>query len=84
MTKPHKQGQPNKYFVHDLLAAWQGFLDEGVDLPPLLERHYSSLADLRHVAGKTLPQESLSRANPRAEGSRLRYFRFLEESEITP
>ena len=36
---PHKHGRANKYFVHDLLAAWQGFLDEGVDLPPLLAEH---------------------------------------------
>jgi len=33
-----KHGQSNKYFTHDLLAAWQSFLDEGVDLPPLLPR----------------------------------------------
>jgi len=33
---PHKHGQAKKYLVHDLLAAWQGYLDEGVDLPPLL------------------------------------------------
>jgi len=32
---PHKHGRAKKYFVHDLLAAWQGFLDEGVDLPLL-------------------------------------------------
>jgi hypothetical protein len=31
-----KSGQSNKYFVHDLLKAWQGFLDEDVGLPPLL------------------------------------------------
>lgn len=31
-----KSGQPNRYFTRDLLAAWQSFLDEGVDLPPLL------------------------------------------------
>jgi len=31
-----KHGQANKYLTHDLLAAWQGYLDEGVDLPPLL------------------------------------------------
>jgi len=36
---PHKQGQPNLYFVHDLTAAWHGYLDEGVDLPPLLPQH---------------------------------------------
>jgi hypothetical protein len=32
-----KHGQSNKYFVHDLLAAWQGYLSEGVDVPPLKE-----------------------------------------------
>lgn len=31
-----KHGQANKYHIHDLLSSWQGFLDEGVDLPPLL------------------------------------------------
>lgn len=36
---PHKHGQAKKYLVHDLLAAWQGYLDEGVDLPPLLPEH---------------------------------------------
>ena len=35
---PHKHGQAKKYLVHDLLAAWQGYLDEGVDLPPLLDK----------------------------------------------
>ncbi len=30
-----KIGQANRYFPRDLLAAWQGFLDEGVDVPPL-------------------------------------------------
>jgi hypothetical protein len=34
LVNPYKSGQPNKYWTHDLLAAWQGFLDEGVDLPP--------------------------------------------------
>lgn len=34
-----KHGQPNRYFVHDLLWAWQGFLGEGVDLPTLLPEH---------------------------------------------
>jgi len=34
-----KHGQANKYLVHDVLAAWQGFLDEGVDLPPLLPQY---------------------------------------------
>ena len=35
-ARPHRSGQSKKYFTHDLLAAWQGFLDERVDLPPLL------------------------------------------------
>jgi hypothetical protein len=33
-----KHGQSNKYFTHDLLAAWRGLINEGVDLPPLLAR----------------------------------------------
>ena len=33
---PHRSGQAKRYLTHDLLAAWQGFLDERVDLPPLL------------------------------------------------
>lgn len=36
LAAPHKHGKSKMYFVHDLLATWQGFLDEGVDLPPLL------------------------------------------------
>ena len=36
LAAPRKQGQANKYFIHDLLASWQGFLDEGVDLPRYL------------------------------------------------
>lgn len=36
-----KHGQANTYFVHTLLAAWQGYLDEGVDLPPLLTEYGS-------------------------------------------
>ena len=35
----HKNGRPKEYFTHDLLAAWQGFIDEGVDLPPLLPQY---------------------------------------------
>jgi len=31
-----KHGMPNRYLTHDLLAVWPNFLDEGVDLPPLL------------------------------------------------
>jgi CheY-like chemotaxis protein len=36
LAAARKHGQSNKYFTHDLLAAWQGFLDEAVDVPPLL------------------------------------------------
>lgn len=39
LAAPHKHGKAKKYFVHDLLAAWQGFLDERVDLPPLLPQY---------------------------------------------
>ena len=39
LAAPHKHGQSNKYFVHDLLSTWHGFIDEGVDVPPLLHRH---------------------------------------------
>ncbi|MBN1548058.1 MAG: hypothetical protein JW902_15510 [Syntrophaceae bacterium] len=38
---PHKSGQSHKYYTHDLLSSWQGFLDEGVDLPPLLGEYKS-------------------------------------------
>lgn len=34
-----KHGQSNRYLVHDLLAAWQRFRDEGVELPPLLPQY---------------------------------------------
>lgn len=37
----HKHGMPNRYLVHDLLAAWQVFQDEGVDLPPLCSNYAS-------------------------------------------
>jgi CheY-like chemotaxis protein len=36
LAAPRKHGQANKYFTHDLLAAWQRYRDEGVELPPLL------------------------------------------------
>jgi CheY-like chemotaxis protein len=42
LAAPHKHGKPKKYFVHDLLASWQGFLDEGVDLPPLLPQYQAA------------------------------------------
>ena len=35
-----KSGQSNKYFTHDLLNAWQGFIDDkNVHLPPLLPQY---------------------------------------------
>ena len=39
LVKPHESGQSNKYFTHDLLSAWQGFIDENVHLPPLLAEY---------------------------------------------
>jgi hypothetical protein len=37
---PYESGKSNKYFVHDLLNAWQGYQDENLDLPPLLLPQY--------------------------------------------
>jgi len=42
LVSPYKSGQPNKYWTHELLAAWQHFLDENVDLPPLLPQYRTS------------------------------------------
>ena len=42
LATPHKSGQAKKYFTHDLLNAWQGFIDENVDLPPLLSQYRAS------------------------------------------
>jgi len=36
LVAPRKHGQPNRYFVHGLLVGWPGFINNGVDLPPLL------------------------------------------------
>ncbi len=36
LANTRKSGQANKYFTHDLMAAWQGYIDAGVDLPALL------------------------------------------------
>ena len=33
---PRKPGQANRYLTQDLLAAWPGFVDAGVEVPPLL------------------------------------------------
>ena len=35
LASGRKPGQANKYFAHDLMAAWQRYIDEGVDVPPL-------------------------------------------------
>ena len=35
LAGPRKKGQSCRYFTHDLLAAWPGFVDQGVDVPPL-------------------------------------------------
>jgi hypothetical protein len=36
-VEPWTSGQSYKYFTHDLLAAWQEFIDKGVDLPAMLQ-----------------------------------------------
>lgn len=38
LAGPRKKGQSCRYFTHDLLAAWPGFVDQGVDVPPLLAK----------------------------------------------
>ena len=42
LAGPRKSGKPNRYFVHDLLNAWQGYQDENLDLPPLLPQYQTS------------------------------------------
>ncbi len=42
LAVPRKHGQANTYFVHALLAAWQAYINEGVDLPPLLPSYTAS------------------------------------------
>lgn len=37
--KPWNSGQAKKYLTHDLLDAWQGFIDENMELPPLLGKY---------------------------------------------
>lgn len=39
LAAARKHGQANKYFTHDLLNAWQGYRDDGVELPPLRVQH---------------------------------------------
>jgi hypothetical protein len=38
----YESGQSKKYFVHDLLKAWQGYQEANLDLPPLLSQYRSS------------------------------------------
>ena len=35
LAEPYRRGRRKKYFMHDLLAAWPGFGEKGVDLPAL-------------------------------------------------
>ncbi len=37
LANKRKSGQANRYFTHDLVTAWQGFIDAGVDLPALMK-----------------------------------------------
>jgi hypothetical protein len=37
-----QSGQSKRYFVHDLLNAWQSYQDENLDLPPLLPQYRTS------------------------------------------
>lgn len=62
LAGPRKHGQPNRYFVHDLLSAWQGFLDEGVDLPPLRPQSAGSYKGVDHSRGT----EAATEASPTA------------------
>ena len=39
LAAQHKHGQPNRYWVHDLLRAWQVYRDEDVELPALLPQY---------------------------------------------
>ncbi len=39
LAVPRGPGESNRYFVHDLLDAWQGYQDENLDLPPLLPQY---------------------------------------------
>ncbi len=38
----HKRGMPNRHLTRDLLAAWQGFVDKDVDVPPLRSDYITS------------------------------------------
>ena len=43
LAVPYQKGSSNKYFMHDLLKAWQGFIeDNNVHLPPLLPEYQAS------------------------------------------
>ncbi len=39
LAVPYKEGRPNQYFTHDLLAAWPNLMEEITDLPPLLPKY---------------------------------------------
>lgn len=42
LAKPHRTGQSKVFFTHDLLNAWQGFIDENMELPPLLPQYQAA------------------------------------------
>jgi len=42
LAGPYESGQSKKYFVRDLLKSWHDFLDENLDLPPLLSQYKTS------------------------------------------
>ncbi len=44
LAVPYRNGGPKKFFTHDLLDAWQGFLDERVEIPPLLPQYRADAA----------------------------------------
>lgn len=44
LAGPHKHGQPNTYWTHDLLRVWQGYRDEDVELPALLPQYLAENA----------------------------------------
>ena len=63
LAGPRKHGQPNRYFVRDLLAAWQGFMDEGVDLPPLRPQPMGSFKGVQQACNAVTEDEAALAAN---------------------
>jgi len=57
-----RHGQPSRYLTHDLLIAWQGFMNDGVDLPPLRSAYRSG--SVTRVANE--PSAAVSSAMPPA------------------